>query len=55
MRSDLLQRFLDRAYQFRFRHGADDLFLDRAAFEDEQVGNAADAVARRGGRMIVDV
>ena len=31
----LLQCLLDGAYQFRFRHRADDLFLYGAAFEDD--------------------
>src|ERR1044071_5406505 len=51
----LLQRLFDGAYQLRFGHGADDLFLDRAAFEDDQIWNSTNAIARRGGGMIVDV
>src|SRR5262245_37689458 len=48
----------DRRYgadEVRLRDGADDLLLHLAALEEDQVRDAADAIARRGLRVLVDV
>ncbi len=41
----LLQRLFDSAHQLCLRYSADDLLLDCAALEDDQIRNSADAVA----------
>src|SRR5216683_791787 len=51
----LCERAVDCADQVTLRHLADDLLLDLAALDDEQVRNAADAVPRRRLGIVVNV
>src|SRR5206468_759256 len=45
----------DRPHQVRLRDRADDLLFDLPAAEEDQVRDAADAVARRRAGVLVDV
>src|SRR5581483_6598792 len=45
----------DRFDELGLRDGADDLLLHLTGVEEDQVRDPADAVARRGARVVVDV
>jgi hypothetical protein len=49
------ERAVDGADQMTLRHGADDLFLNLAVLDDQQIGNSSDAVTRRRFGIVVDV